>query len=161
VCGDKRARPLRFVEHRYLADRELHNFLMDIIGFAKRRIIVVSPYVHKTDITKKLGRIKNKKTRDRKVDFPVIFYTRKPNQNDRWNYKRNKEGFDFLYDCGFDVREKKKTHAKIVIIDDEIAIVSSFNWTDYPSQGDSWDSGIVTFDIEIIDEIGNSLKDMT
>lgn len=154
-------RPIRFVGHRYLAGRALDNFISEMIGYAKRRIIIVSPFVHKIPITEKLVRRKNEVKRDKKTSLNIVFFTKKPNPRDRFNYERNKEGVDYLKDNDVDVIEKDKTHAKILIVDDELAVVSSFNFTSYPTVGDSWESGIVTFDIEIIDEILESLNHMT
>ena len=68
---------------------------------------------------------------------------------------------DYLIENKIDVVPKEKVHAKLLIIDNLLAVVSSYNWTSYPATGDTWDAGIVTFDIEVVDEIINSLNDIT
>jgi len=154
-------RPIDFVGHSYLAGRDLDSFISEMIGMAKRRILIVSPFVHLIPLTKKLVRVKNKLKYEKHRTLDIVFFTRKPNPQDKFNYPRNTDGYDYLVKNDIDVRDMEKTHAKIVIVDDILAIVSSFNWTEYPSVGDSWEAGIVTFDLDVIDQVIKSLNDMT
>lgn len=49
-------------------------------------------------------------------------------------------------------------HTKI-IVDDEIAIVSSMNLIPTSKGGSSWETGIVTCDSKVVDSIAASVKD--
>jgi len=44
-------------------------------------------------------------------------------------------------------------HAKLVIVDDEVAIVSSMNFNQSSSAGKTWEAGLVTIDGRVINSI--------
>ena len=51
-------------------------------------------------------------------------------------------------------------HSKLVIVDNEVAIVSSMNFT-MNSENDTWETGIVSFDRNVVDSAANSFSNYT
>ena len=51
-------------------------------------------------------------------------------------------------------------HAKLIIIDDLVAVVSSMNFMQRAAAGITWEAGIVTMNKEIVDSIKTSLADL-
>ena len=48
-------------------------------------------------------------------------------------------------------------HAKIVVVDDRVAIVSSMNFISDSSAGKTWEAGIVTTDVKTIESIQKAI----
>jgi phosphatidylserine/phosphatidylglycerophosphate/cardiolipin synthase-like enzyme len=51
-------------------------------------------------------------------------------------------------------------HSKLVIVDNEVAIVSSMNFT-MNSENDTWETGIVSVDKDVVDSAAESFSNYT
>jgi len=51
-------------------------------------------------------------------------------------------------------------HAKIILIDDSLAVISSMNFQQRPTAGLSWEVGIVTLDKNTVTEIKNAITNL-
>ncbi len=49
-------------------------------------------------------------------------------------------------------------HAKIILLDEKISIVSSINFTKYPMSGITWEAGIVSIYPKTVNSIKESIK---
>jgi phosphatidylserine/phosphatidylglycerophosphate/cardiolipin synthase-like enzyme len=61
---------------------------------------------------------------------------------------------------GITVLYQKDLHAKILLVDDKIAIVSSMNFLQKATAGISWEAGIVTLDKKTVDMIKDSITNL-
>ena len=83
----------------------------------------------------------------------VTLLTRPP-ELDRDEYQdRKKEYHSHLQQDGVEVVYNKVVHAKIIIVDRAVAIVSSMNFNPRSSGGASWEAGLVTIDRKTVEEI--------
>ena len=86
-----------------------------------------------------------------KVDVKLL--TRPPEMD--WDeYKeRKKEYHSHLQQDKVEVIYNKVVHAKIIVVDRAVAIVSSMNFNPRSSGGASWEAGLVTIDKKVVEEI--------
>ena len=97
------------------------------------------------------------KRRKKELGVHFVYRILKPGY---FGYEEQDEAVKFLVENNIEIIPKHEVHAKILVIDDQLAVISSYNWTSYPATGDSWEAGIVIFDIEVIDEVLTSLQEI-
>jgi len=134
-------------DHFFLEGHFLDTFTKFIINQAFKTIIVVNPFIDRSTPTQLLRKARlNGKT--------VVVVTRNPkgsfqNKVHQW---LEKAGITMLY--------HKDIHAKIIIVDDALAVVSSMNFLKNATAGTSWEAGIVTIDQETVDSVKASITDL-
>jgi len=142
--------------HFYLDSPLLIDFLSHIIRKANQQIIVFTPWIEDINLTKLLILSCEHKCE-------VIVITREPNHNAKreWEVKQAHEQarcHNELRDAGVEIRYKNNIHGKLLILDKEVAIASSFNFTRNPASGTSWEAGIVTYEKGIVNGILTSIE---
>jgi phosphatidylserine/phosphatidylglycerophosphate/cardiolipin synthase-like enzyme len=93
---------------------------------------VFSPWIEDINLTKLL-------VRSCESNCEVIVITRQPNYDAKrdWEIKQAKEQekcHENLRNAGIDLRLRNDIHGKVMIVDKQIAIVSSFNFTRNPAR---------------------------
>ena len=87
----------------------------------------------------------------RKRSKRVVLVTRPPsNDISRWTHQTLLRSELYVLYC-------KGLHAKIILIDDTLAVVSSMNFLQRATAGLSWEAGIVTFEKNAVTEIKNAI----
>lgn len=148
----KEARELNFSlehEHFFLEGRHLDDFSKELISHAKSDVLVVNPFIQHCDLSDTLIEVKKKG-----IDVKVI--TRPPKdrypdklvQKKAYHQKLMNEGISLVY--------KEKVHAKLIVVDNTIAISSSMNFFPESSAGVSWEAGLVSIDQQVVDSIVSS-----
>ena len=145
-------------DHFYLDGCLLPNFIHDIVRRANEKIIYVAPWIEEIGVTKNLvNACKHGKI--------VTIVTREPfwsTQSD-WG-KRQAEVYEKchsnLLDSGVRVCYNNEVHGKVLLVDDLVAVVSSFNLLKNPASGLSWEAGVITFDLDIVKSITDSINGM-
>ena len=134
-------------EHFFLEGHYLDSYTKFIITHAFNTIIVVNPFIDRSMPTQLL-------IRARRNGRTVVVVTRSSNSSyvKKLHEWLEKAGIKILYD--------KNLHAKIVIIDDLLAVVSSMNFIQNATAGITWEAGIVTMNKEIVDNIKSSIADL-
>jgi len=137
-------------KHFFLQGRDLTHFSIEAILNAQHEIFVLNPFIEECNISNSL--IEAKK---RGIDVRIITqfpkndkYPEKLKEQIKYQEKLKQEGLFLKYN--------NKIHAKIIIIDRTIALVSSMNFTPYSSSGAYWETGIVTTDQNIVNSITKS-----
>jgi len=133
--------------HFYLEGYLLDAYVKFLITKANETIIVVNPFLDMITPTKLLIEATRKNKR-------VVLVTRPPNKTSTRNYHKE------LSDSGVTVLYYKNLHAKILLFDDEIAIVSSMNLLVGATAGFSWEAGIITLDKKTVDMIKVSITNL-
>ena len=137
-----------FIEGSNLA--ELTRALMERAG---RNLIVVNPFVdgHRLGTT----------LRDAaKRGVEVTLVTRRPQQDKkRWAFHKTllSEGVDMYYSG--DKKGSGGAHSKLTIVDEEVAIASSMNFTKN-SEVEAWETGIVTVEKNAVDSALDSIRNL-
>jgi len=130
--------------HFYLEGYLLDAYVKYLITKAKETIIVVIPFLDMITPTKLLIEATRKSRR-------VVLVTRPPDKTSTRNYHKE------LSNSGITVLYNRKLHAKLLLFDDEIAIVSSMNLLVGATAGWSWEAGIITLDKKTVDLIKDSI----
>jgi len=133
--------------HFYLEGYLLDAYVKFLITKANETIIVVNPFLDMITPTKLLIEATRKNKR-------VVLVTRPPNKTSTRNYHKE------LSDSGVTVLYYKNLHAKILLFDDEIAIVSSMNLLVGATAGFSWEAGIITLDKKTVDMVKDSITNL-
>lgn len=133
-------------KHFFLEGMDLDEFSKKIIKqVCKKEVIVVNPFVDKIDISVTLiDAVK------RGINTTLI--TRPPS-NTSHNYESIKDFHSKLKDTGISVIYDNTVHAKIIVADRAVAIVSSMNFNTTSSAGKSWEAGLVTIEPRVIESV--------
>jgi hypothetical protein len=134
-------------EHFFLEGHYLDSFTRFLLTKAFNTIIIVNPFIDRSTPTQLLIKAKRRgKT--------VVMVTRPSNKA----YMKKLHGW--LEHEGVKMLYHKDLHAKIIIIDDSLAIVSSMNFMQRATAGITWEAGISTVNKDIVDSIKASLADL-
>lgn len=140
----------------YLDNPLLIDFLSNIIRKSNNQIIVFTPWIEHINLTKLL-------VLSCENECEVIVITREPNFNAKREWEINQAHEQArchkeLREAGAEICYNKNIHGKLVILDRQVAIVSSFNFTRNPASGTSWEAGIVSYEKEIVKGIMESIE---
>lgn len=133
-------------EHFYLESHYLDTFIKYVISQAEHTVIIVNPFFDFSTPTQLLVEAVRKGKR-------VVLVTRPPTQDNKVIYEK-------LIKSNISVLYHKDLHAKIVIVDDSLAIISSMNLTKRATAGITWEAGIVTIDQWTVDKIKESIANL-
>jgi len=133
--------------HFYLEGYLLDAYVKFLITKAKETIIVVNPFLDMITPTKLLIEATRNNRR-------VVLVTRPPDKSSTRHYHKE------LSDSGVTVLYYRNLHAKIMLFDDEIAIVSSMNLLVGATAGFSWEAGIITLDKKTVEMIKDSITNL-
>jgi hypothetical protein len=122
--------------HFYLADRFLSRFSESLIEQAKQEILVTSPFVRRCNISEALTRMSKKGVCVKLVTRGI--------QSEQFKRELTK-GVFVTYD--------ESIHAKLIVVDRRVGIVSSMNFYAGSSAGESWEAGIATTDKIVVGSI--------
>ena len=134
-------------EHFYLEGHYLDIFTKFVITNSFNTIIVVNPFLEKSMPVQLLVNAK-------RMGKTVVIVTRP-------SYKPHiQQIHEWLAEAGIKLLYLKNLHAKIILIDDSLSIVSSMNFQFSATAGISWEAGIVTIHKETVDSIKASITDL-
>ena len=128
--------------HFFLADRLLSRFSESLIEQARQEILVTSPYVKRCHISEALA-LMNKKG----VSVKLVTRGIESQQFGKELAKRVFINYD------------ESIHAKLIVADRSVGIVSSLNFYAGSSAGQSWEAGIVTTNRTVVHSIINSIQE--
>ena len=138
-------------QHFFLRGPYLSEFTRKIIEQAKRKVEVVNPFVERGGLGLALrDSAKSGKT--------VLLITRDSPDSARREFHltlRN-NGAEVLYN-GYD---SEGVHTKITVVDDVVAVVSSLNFIKSAEAAASWETGVVTFDADVVSSIVDSIREL-
>ncbi|MFX1300908.1 MAG: phospholipase D-like domain-containing protein [Promethearchaeota archaeon] len=139
------------LQHFYLTGGDLEDFSKKFIRKARQEVLVVNPFVQKCNLSDTFREVA-------KEGKAVLLITQPPSA-DRIAYTRElKEKYHAsLRHAKIKPIENNFTHAKIIVIDRKIAIISSMNFTPASTSGQSWEAGIVTIHTPVVEKVVDSI----
>lgn len=150
-------------KHFFLQGELLTEFTNGLLKFSRENVIVINPFVDICSTTRILSAraraliLNGVKTHA--VTTHIV--TRSPEADSRdYSRKRKIAWHKELADNGVDLYYNDLVHAKIILIDDVVAINSSMNLISASVGSQSWESGIITFDENVIKSIRNSVQSL-
>ena len=138
------------VEH--IADRYLSYFTQRLLDKAQRSILVVNPFVDRAGLGTTL---RNAAKKGIETTLITRFPKRKSKREDF--HKTLLDANVQLYYSGED---PGGVHSKLTIVDDEVAVISSMNFTSNSEAAVTWEMGIVTLDSEVVGSALESVREL-
>lgn len=135
--------------HFFLEGRHLDDFSKELISNAKTEVLVVNPFIQDCDISNTLRDVKRHGTK-------VQIITRPPSDRDPEFLRSKQDYHSRLEKEGISLVYSKKVHAKLIVVDRTVAVVSSMNFYPDSSAGASWEAGMISTEKEVVDSIINS-----
>lgn len=128
-------------KHFFLSEGDLDGFCQDVVKNAKREIIVVNPYVNRCTLSELLKqRVKE--------GVKVEIIMRPSTNSDKVDGKLYVAE---LKKVGVTIIEHPTVHAKVLVVDRAVSIVSSMNLIPQSTGGQSWEAGIVSISEKTIE----------
>ncbi len=140
-------------KHFFLEGMELDDLSKLLICHSTREVLVVNPYVEQCDLSNTLRDHVNKNVR-------VVVVTRPPKQDDSQSLERKRKYHEILSKEGVDLVYNENVHAKLIVVDRTVAIVSSMNFYSGSSAGASWEAGLVSTDNSVVDSVTNYILEL-
>ena len=139
-------------DHFYLTGTDLVELSGELIKRAQREVLIAAPYVEACSLSDAIREAASEKS--------VKVVLRKPDDTVE-KYRLEKERYiQTLIDAGVTVVTNSRVHAKVIVLDRAVAMVSSMNLNKSSTSGSSWEAGLITKDDEVVEEIANSILQM-
>jgi len=135
--------------HFYLQGDSLDNFSKYIIINAQSSVLVSNPFVERCALSDTL-------IEARTVDKHVLLLTRPIHSKDRY-YSSKKDYHELIKSANVVLAYNENIHAKIIVVDGCVAVISSLNFISTSSPGKTWEAGIVSFDPNVVKKVNDSL----
>lgn len=138
-------------KHFFLERRHLDDFSKELICHAKFDVLIANPFIQECDLSNTLIEAS-------KNGINVVIVTRSPEdkhpeyleKKQEYHLKLKQEGISLFYDA--------KVHAKLIVVDHAVAILSSMNFYADSSAGVSWEAGLVSTDQTVVNSIAHSFS---
>jgi phosphatidylserine/phosphatidylglycerophosphate/cardiolipin synthase-like enzyme len=139
-------------DHFYLTGTDLVELSSELIKRAQREVLIATPFVEACALSDVV--------REAATSKKVIVVLRKPDDSVE-KYRLEKERYiQTLSEAGAKVVSNTRVHAKVIVLDRAVAIVSSMNLNKTSTSGSSWEAGLISKDDEVVEEIANSILQM-
>ena len=134
------------IEHRhfFLEGRHLNEISAELIARSESEVLAVNPYVERCALSDTLRDARRKGARVRLI-------TRPPD-----NESKN-EFHGFLRKDDVSITYNRAVHAKLIVVDRTIAIISSMNFYGGSSGGVLWEAGLVSIEETVVGSVVNSI----
>ncbi len=136
-------------DHFFLEDKLLDKFSENLIENAKSEILVTSPYVEQCHISNSLISMSKK-------GINVKLVTRNPIEQ-QYQHEKKMKYLSKLAQGGVSVAYDESIHAKLIVVDRRVAVVSSMNFVAASSGGASWEAGLVTVEENVAQSVVRSI----
>ena len=138
--------------HFFLEGKYIDDLSKDLIRQANREVLLVNPYVEQCHLSNTLlDAIAN--------DAKVIVVTRSIHEKD--TYLKEKQAYhDYLRKEGIQFHYDRHIHAKLLVVDQRIAVISSMNFIVTSTGGSSWEAGMISIDETIVKSITNTIHQL-
>jgi len=138
--------------HIFLDGSNLEGLNNHLVENAQKELLIVNPFLGKTNI---LDSVRGKS----KDGIKVKILTRSPSSERNGEAAEKKTEFvSALHENDIEIFLNDYIHAKIMVFDRGVAIISSMNLYPHSLAGGSWEAGIATSSSEVLNEILNVIN---
>jgi|GEM_PF-2650771 phosphatidylserine/phosphatidylglycerophosphate/cardiolipin synthase-like enzyme len=130
-------------EHFFIEGDLLNRLCLNVFDYSKTEVVVVNPNVYPCSLSDKL-----KETGDRTIKL----ITRSPSSEGKKTASRQKY-HEVLLKNGVRIFYNDRIHAKMILSDGKLGIVSSLNFKSKSSSGRNLEAGMTTWQIDAIESI--------
>ncbi len=142
--------------HFFLEGTYLDDLSKDLIRRAKKEVLLVNPYLELCNLSNTLIDAEEAKAN-------VLVITRNPSDNKRDNLENIEEKQKYhesLKDKGIIINYDPRIHAKLLVVDEQIAVISSMNYYSWSSGGSSWEAGMISIDGAIVNSVHKTIHQL-
>lgn len=136
--------------HFYLDGEYLDELSKDLIQHSRKEVLIVNPFVDKCNLSDSLIQA-SKDGKD------VMLITRPPDVRSGSYAGKADEYHDIIRKSGVRLTYNKVVHAKLMVLDRAVAIVSSMNLYSASTAGASWEAGIISVENTVVETVMNSI----
>ena len=129
--------------HFFLAGMNLDDFTKQLIRKAKETILIANPFLEMCYLTEALLDSAQSSTN-------IKIVTRYPGSKEKKRERAQRYCHLKLKKAKIQLRYDRQIHSKIIVVDNEVAVVSSMNFYSGSSGGSSKEAGIVSLDEAIV-----------
>jgi len=137
------------LNHFFLEDKLLDELSEKLIEHANVDVLVTNPFVERCHLSNTLISAIAKGTRVRLVTRSPTSEKYYQKKKQKYHLKLKEEGVSITYD--------DSVHAKLIVIDHAVAIVSSMNFVASSSGGASYEAGLVTVEPNVVQSVARSI----
>ncbi|MFX1300755.1 MAG: phospholipase D-like domain-containing protein [Promethearchaeota archaeon] len=139
-------------KHFFLSGHHLDELSRKLILKASNEIMIVNPYIQKCALSDTLRKAAEK-------GKEVLLITKTPDMKS-YNYEEKQQYHNSLFKTPMKVIVNDTVHAKLLVVDRCIAIVSSMNFYAASTSGKSWEAGLVTVDGVVVANVMNAILNL-
>ncbi|TFH04347.1 MAG: hypothetical protein E4H14_14960, partial [Candidatus Thorarchaeota archaeon] len=114
--------------HIFLEGVDLSDFARRLVSRAEQSVLVINPFVNKGHVSNELFKVCEKN-----IEISVI--TRSPDSQKYIDFHEK------LKEAGIELVYNETIHAKVIMVDDSVVVVSSMNMYAHSSGGGVWEAG--------------------
>jgi len=138
--------------HFFLEGTYIDDLSKDLIRQAKKEVLLVNPYIEQCHLSNTLIDATEN-------NVNVIAITRPIYEEDK--YKDEKEAYhESLKKRRIQIYYDRRIHAKLLVIDQRIAIISSMNFIVSSTGGSSWEAGMISIDESIVNSVHKTIHQL-
>ena len=144
--------------HFFLEGTYLDDLSKDLIRRARKEVLVVNPFLEECNLSNALiDAVGN--------GAKVTVITRNPtpsrdnNQNSQEVLKEKQNYHEYLKKEGVTMYFDRRIHAKLLVVDEQIAVISSMNFYSNSTGGSSWEAGMISIDDSIVTSVHKTIHD--
>jgi phosphatidylserine/phosphatidylglycerophosphate/cardiolipin synthase-like enzyme len=146
--------------HFFLEGTYLDDLSKDLIRQARKEVLLVNPFIEQCHLSNTLiDAVTSKAT--------VIVITR-PIEDDRYNDRYNRPELkeekiayhQSLKKEGIKINYDRRIHAKLLVVDKQIAVISSMNFYSQSTGGSSWEAGMISIDEPIVSSVHKTIHQL-
>ena len=141
--------------HFFLEGTYLDDLSKDLIRQARKEVLLVNPFLEECHLSNTLiDAIANR--------AKVTVITRNPNPRDNSPevLKEKQNYHELLKKEGVIINYDRRIHAKLLVVDEQIAVISSMNFYSYSSGGSSWEAGMISIDDSIVTSVYKTIHQL-
>jgi len=131
--------------HVFIDGSRLNDLANHLVENVRTELLIVNPYVDKANILNEMKILAKKGVK-------IKILTRPPEVEDK------QEFIESLHAYGIEVVTNKSVHAKIMVFDRGVSIISSMNLYAFSIGGGSWESGIATSSEDVVSDVLNRIN---
>jgi phosphatidylserine/phosphatidylglycerophosphate/cardiolipin synthase-like enzyme len=142
--------------HFFLEGDYLDDLSKDLIRRGRKEVLLVNPFVDQCHMSLTLIEAAANKAK-------VIVITRDPSDNKYDSLEAIKEKKDFhelLKKEGVTIYYNRRIHAKLLVVDEQIAVISSMNFYSYSTGGSAWEAGMISIDDSIVTSVHKTIHQL-
>jgi phosphatidylserine/phosphatidylglycerophosphate/cardiolipin synthase-like enzyme len=139
--------------HFFLEGTYLDDLSKDLIRQARKEVLLVNPFIEQCHLSNTLIDAVANKAKVTVITRPID--DNRPEVREEkiaYHESLKKEGVKMNYD--------RRIHAKLLVVDQQIAVISSMNFYSLSTGGSSWEAGMISIDEPIVNSVHKTIHQL-